>query len=110
MYNYPDSFQQLPFGSRNNPRQTWVMYLWQYIEQDATITYPRRRGNYVVNWGNAKYDTAPPIKGGAPFAHIGGNRSTPRVTKIKHVTNGTSPTDNNWRDIHNDDGVFRFTP
>ena len=167
MHNYHDSFQQLPFGSRVSPRQTWVMHLWPYIEQDAlakandltrnfwetpgTIsgtmdglcgqavplyqcpaddpweqdgpgTYPRRRGNYVVNWGNANYDTAPPVKGGAPFAHIGGNRATPRVVKIKHITDGTSntlmmseylrakvATDSDWRgDIHNDDGVFRF--
>jgi prepilin-type processing-associated H-X9-DG protein len=25
---------KFPVGSRNNPRQTWVMYLWSYVEQD----------------------------------------------------------------------------
>src|SRR5689334_15533361 len=27
MHNYHSVFGQLPFGARNNPRQTWVMYL-----------------------------------------------------------------------------------
>ena len=26
---------ELPIGSRNNPRQTWVMYLWPFIEETA---------------------------------------------------------------------------
>jgi prepilin-type N-terminal cleavage/methylation domain-containing protein/prepilin-type processing-associated H-X9-DG protein len=30
---YHDTFGKLPFGSRNNPRQTYVMHLWPYIEQ-----------------------------------------------------------------------------
>ncbi len=33
MHMYHDSNSQLPFGARNNPRQTWVMYLWPFIEQ-----------------------------------------------------------------------------
>jgi len=35
MHNYHDTFHKLPFGSQGNPRQTWVMYLWAYIEQTA---------------------------------------------------------------------------
>ena len=84
--------------------------------------YQRRRGNYVVNWGNAKYDTAPPTTGNAPFYHVGGNRGTPGVVTLASITDGTSNTllmsetlkawshdDNDWRgDIHNDDGVFKF--
>jgi prepilin-type N-terminal cleavage/methylation domain-containing protein/prepilin-type processing-associated H-X9-DG protein len=168
MHNYHDANGQFPLGARNNPRQTWVMYLWPYVEQDnlarqinlntqnfylppATIGntmtglcgsrvsiyycpsdsgsdlnspsayYQRARGNYVVNWGNTRYDTAP---GGvtAPFYHMNGNRSTPGVVKITTITDGTantlmmsetlmakSPDDNDWRgDIQNDDGVFKF--
>jgi prepilin-type processing-associated H-X9-DG protein len=83
--------------------------------------YQRRRGNYVVNWGNTKYDTAPGAAF-APFSHSGGNRSTPLLTRIVEITDGTSNTllmsetlmatshdDNDWRgDIQNDDGVFKF--
>jgi prepilin-type N-terminal cleavage/methylation domain-containing protein/prepilin-type processing-associated H-X9-DG protein len=167
MHAFHDANGQFPVGARNNPRQTWVMYLWPYFEQTAlasknnlnqhfyvapaTIagtmnglcgarvslyycpsdngsdldasneTYQRRRGNYVVNWGNALYDQAPPAAS-APFSHIGGNRSTPRITTMNSITDGTSNTlmlsetlmakshnDNDWRgDIHNDDGVFKF--
>jgi prepilin-type N-terminal cleavage/methylation domain-containing protein/prepilin-type processing-associated H-X9-DG protein len=35
MQNYHDTFKKLPFGSRGSPRQTWVMYLWGFIEQTA---------------------------------------------------------------------------
>jgi len=171
MHNYHDTNGKLPFGANNNPRQTWVMYLWPYIEQDnlsrqlnlstqqfylppatngGTLTgmtgakvplyycpsdagvgadldssgayYQRRRGNYVINWGNAKYDTPPPSTGGAPFAHANGNRSTPVIVRLTDIMDGTSNTlmmseslmawshdDNDWRgDIQNDDGVFKF--
>jgi prepilin-type N-terminal cleavage/methylation domain-containing protein/prepilin-type processing-associated H-X9-DG protein len=84
--------------------------------------YQRRRGNYVVNWGNARFDTAPPTTGNAPFYHVGGNRGTPGVVTLASITDGTSNTllmseslkawshdDNDWRgDIQNDDGVFKF--
>lgn len=167
MQLFHDTREELPIGSRTKPRQTWVIHLWPYIEQNAlasrndvkinfyqppgtiagtlngltgqalsmyncpsdegadqtTGTYQRRRGNYVVNWGNTKYgqvnrnDLA-----FAPFSHINGKRDKPRVTGLKHITDGTSNTlmmsellkawseqDNDWRgDIHNDDGVFRF--
>ncbi|AMV29246.1 putative major pilin subunit [Gemmata sp. SH-PL17] len=168
MHNYHDAVGQFPIGARNNPRQSWVMYLWPYVEQTAlsskvnyptqqfyeppttignTMTglcgarvaiyycptdngsdlnspsayYQRARGNYVVNWGNALYDTAPPA-GQAPFYHVSGNRSTPGKVVMTSITDGTSntlmmsetlmaksPDDNDWRgDIHNDDGVFKF--
>src|SRR5947199_204324 len=35
MQTYHDTFKKFPFGSRGDPRQTWVMYLWAYIEQTA---------------------------------------------------------------------------
>jgi prepilin-type N-terminal cleavage/methylation domain-containing protein len=166
MLLHHDAKNRLPVGSRNNPRQTWVMYIWPFIEETAldsandittpfylppgTIggtlngltgqyvaayycpsdlgsdqtngNYQRRRGNYVVNWGNSKYGQAPEPSGKAPFSHIGGSRSNPRITPIGKITDGTSKTlmmsevlkawsidDNDWRgDIQNDDGVFRF--
>jgi prepilin-type N-terminal cleavage/methylation domain-containing protein/prepilin-type processing-associated H-X9-DG protein len=173
MHNYHDVFGRFPVGATNNSattvRQTWVRFLWPYIEQsvltqkdnptqpfylppctigntlngltgakvplyycptdngadlDSPNAYSqRRRGNYVVNWGNVKYDTPPPAGVGmAPFAHLGGNRSTPEVTRMTSISDGTSNTlmmsetlmawshdDNDWRgDIQNDDGVFKF--
>ena len=166
MHLFHDTNQHLPVGSRDNPRQTWVMYLWAYIEEHpldsqndieehfylppGTIGgtldgltgqyvslyycpsdegsdqteghYQRRRGNYVVNWGNSRYGQLTEPEGKAPFSHIGGSRSEPRITKLAHITDGTSTTllmsevlrawsadDNDWRgDIQNDDGVFRF--
>ncbi len=87
-------------------------------------TYGRTRGNYVVNWGNAKYDDTTIAKGAssAPFAHVQGLRYQPLNVKFASITDGTSNTlmisemlmtqshdDNDWRgDIHNDDGTFRF--
>lgn len=166
MHLFHDANRNLPVGSRNNPRQTWVMYLWPYIEEmnldaqneikepfylppgtiggtldglcgqyvsiyycpsdegvDQTVgNYQRRRGNYVVNWGNSRYGQFIEPAGKAPFSHKRGNRSLPRTTKFADITDGTtstlllsevlkawSPEDNDWRgDIHNDDGVFRF--
>lgn len=167
MHSYHDAAGQFPAGARNNPRQTWVMYLWAYVEQNAlaqrnnlnqpfyvppgtigntlnglcgayvplyycpsdngsdlnshSAFYQRRRGNYVVNWGNTKYDTAPGAAT-APFYHVNGHRSTPGVVKMTSITDGTSntlmmsetlmaksPDDDDWRgDIQNDDGVFKF--
>ncbi|MDY3552497.1 DUF1559 domain-containing protein [Gemmata sp. JC717] len=168
MHGYHDAVGQFPIGARNNPRQTWVMYLWPYIEQTALSSkidyntqqfylppatvgnsmsglcgarvaiyycpsdagsdlnsanayYQRARGNYVVNWGNARYDAAPPAQL-APFYHTGGNRGTPGKVVMTSISDGTSntlmlsetlmtksPDDNDWRgDIHNDDGVFKF--
>ena len=166
MHTFHDTNEQLPLGSRTEPRQTWVMYLWAYIEQgsldslndfelafwvppatigdtlngltgqdvpiykcpsdggsDQTVGwYQRRRGNYVVNWGNSRYGQIIEPPGTAPFSHINGDRRNPRVTSFKDMGDGTSntllmsevlkalsPEDNDWRgDIQNDDGVCRF--
>ena len=166
MHLFHDVHRKLPIGSRNNPRQTWVMHLWPFIElgsldnlndttkhfyeppgtipgtldgmtgqrvpfyycpsdvgSDQTVgNYQRRRGNYVVNWGNSRYGQVEEPEGIAPFSHIDGNRSKPRETSFAKITDGTSNTllmsevlkgwtkeDADWRgDIHNDDGVFRF--
>jgi prepilin-type N-terminal cleavage/methylation domain-containing protein/prepilin-type processing-associated H-X9-DG protein len=35
MQNYHDVFKKFPIAARNNPRQTWVMHLWPYIEQQG---------------------------------------------------------------------------
>lgn len=88
----------------------------------TTGYYQRRRGNYVVNWGNYVYGYAAKILDEAPFSHTRGDRSNPRKTDFADITDGTSntlliseclrawsPDDNDWRgDIHNDDGEFRF--
>lgn len=84
--------------------------------------YQRRRGNYVVNWGNYVYDFVGIAQDLAPFSHIKGDRTNPRKTDFADITDGTSntlliseclrawiPEDHDWRgDIHNDDGEFRF--
>jgi len=171
MHNYHNVNKKLPLGSRSGPRQTWVMYLWPYIEQDnlanpvnfatqdfytppCTVyntmngltgqavslyycpsdqgqaadldspsqTYCRRRGNYVINWGLVKYDTAPTQTTRGPFFHINGSRATPNFTRLTDIKDGTSNTlmmseyprswshnDDDWRgDIMNDDGTFHF--
>jgi prepilin-type N-terminal cleavage/methylation domain-containing protein/prepilin-type processing-associated H-X9-DG protein len=168
MHMFHDSRNQLPLGSRDNPRETWVRYLWGFIEQehladrddmtkafweapctygnkldgltgqqvpiyrcpsdngsdisDPGYTYNRRRGNYVVNWGNSKYGQIVEPAAKAPFSHIDGNRSKPRLTRFGDITDGTSHTllmsetlmpasnkDDDWRgDIQNDDGHCRF--
>ena len=166
MHLYHDAQGQLPEGARSNPRHTWVMKLWPYIEQstlhgqnDLTIPfyvepgtiaykldgltgqyvslyycptdvgsdqtvgrYQRRRGNYVVNWGNVAYGWPVMPSGLAPFSHENGDHRHPRETALADVTDGTSQTllmsetlkawsneDNDWRgDIQNDHGNFRF--
>lgn len=84
--------------------------------------YQRRRGNYVVNWGNSAYGQSPEPFARAPFSHIDGKRDHPRRTALSHITDGTShtllmsetlkalsPFDDDWRgDFQNDDGHFRF--
>jgi prepilin-type N-terminal cleavage/methylation domain-containing protein/prepilin-type processing-associated H-X9-DG protein len=168
MHNHHDQEKRLPEGARNNPRRTWVMHLFPFIEQTVlssknnlaapfhdppgTIhgtmnglcgvrldfyycpsdignildlqagTYQRRRGSYAINWGPTTYGATPSSTQLAPFWHRNGNRSTPGLVTLAHITDGTSNTllmaeqlgaksndDNDWRgDIHNDDGVFKF--
>lgn len=35
MHGFHDTNKQFPVAERNNPRQTWVMWLWPYIEQST---------------------------------------------------------------------------
>jgi prepilin-type N-terminal cleavage/methylation domain-containing protein/prepilin-type processing-associated H-X9-DG protein len=35
MHGYHDVNNRFPIGAQNNPRQTWVMYVWPYVEQTA---------------------------------------------------------------------------
>ncbi len=169
MNTYANANRRLPIGSRDAPRQTWVMFLWPYMDERALFTkfdktlgfwespnevpdsmaglcgqfvslyycpsdtegkdqttgnpnhHCRRRGNYVVNWGNVTYGTDDPNKIG-PFSHISGAGTNPRPTKFANIVDGTSHTllmsevlrafatdDVDWRgDIHNDQGEFRF--
>ncbi len=166
MHLYQDAQKALPPGARANPRRSWVMTLWPYIEENpmdrqndfkknfffppGTIAYSlkgltgqyvslyycpsdigsdqnvgeyqRRRGNYVVNWGNTTYGWPVEPAGLAPFSHIGGDHRKPRKTDLGDISDGTSQTllmsetlkawsnqDNDWRgDIQNDQGNFRF--
>lgn len=190
MHLHHDSQGTLPFGATGNvgvgvddpryyPRQTWVMYLYPFIEQgnldalndldknffeppftipgtmnglggqevslykcpsdgfgtdQVTGTYQRRRGNYVINWGHARFDgpyspaQLRPIPGGplnpgmAPFRFENGRRSEPRKSSFAKIVDGTSstllmseylistqPADLDWRgDILNDEGTFHF--
>jgi prepilin-type processing-associated H-X9-DG protein len=166
-HTYHGTHNRLPLGARSQPRQTWVMHLWSYIEEStlamrnkleqdflippATIPYTldgltgqylslyhcpsdgggsdqtlgefqRRRGNYVVNWGNVSHLFQLELEGNAPFSYIEGNATKPRKTQLSDISDGTSNTlmmsetlrswsseDNDWRgDIQNNQGVFRF--
>src|SRR5262245_55622123 len=52
MHNYHDANGQFPKGSSNGEalkRQTWVMYLWAYVEQTALS----QRNNYNEHFYNA---------------------------------------------------------
>jgi prepilin-type N-terminal cleavage/methylation domain-containing protein/prepilin-type processing-associated H-X9-DG protein len=168
MHNYVLVNKHLPVGSQRNPRQTWVMHLWPFVDErglagankltvdfseapgtinntmnglcaqavalyrcpvdegsdqnDPGTEKQRRRGNYVVNWGFYPYGDAADRKDIAPFSHIKGDRTKPRITRLAMITDGTShtlmmseclrgwnPKDADWRgDIMNDDGEFRF--
>ena len=84
--------------------------------------YQRRRGNYVVNWGNVPYGWPVEEIGLAPFSHVKGQANEPRKTELADITDGTANTlmmsetlkawseeDNDWRgDIQNDHANFRF--
>lgn len=88
-------------------------------------TFQRRRGNYVVNWGNATFGgpfNEAALEGFAPFSHVEGRPKSPRKVEFSAITDGISqtlmmseylkahsPEDNDWRgDILNNEGVFRF--
>ena len=79
MHSYHDALGQFPVGATNNSgttvRQTWVRFLWPYIEQNNIYTqYSRWRyaggksstlGSFTANWAT----TASPCAhgGGAPL-------------------------------------------
>jgi prepilin-type N-terminal cleavage/methylation domain-containing protein/prepilin-type processing-associated H-X9-DG protein len=81
--------------------------------------YRRRRGNYVVNFGNQKIAATDVLVGIAPFSNVAG---AARKTELSDVSDGTSNTllmseairaksieDNDHRgDFMNDNGHFRF--
>src|SRR5262249_1142587 len=46
MHNYHDANGLFPLGARNNPRQTWTMHLWPYIEQTALASQNNLNGNF----------------------------------------------------------------
>src|SRR6516225_6705257 len=57
LHNYHDANGKLPFGSTNNSpggvtpatvRQTWVMYVWPYVEQDNLA----KQNNYEHSFYN----------------------------------------------------------
>ena len=93
------------------------------IGSDQTIgEFQRRRGNYVVNWGNISHLWPLELEGNAPFSFVEGNDRNPRRTTFSDITDGLSQTllmsetlkgwtneDRDWRgDIQNNQGVFRF--
>ena len=126
--NYDHDFDQPPgtigFTMRGLCAQHVPLYYCPsdtLTDQDSPVTgFQRTRGNYVVNWGNAKYGQASVKQ--APFFHVNGVYAKPGVVNVGSITDGTSntllmseylittsPLDDDWRgDIHNDQGVFRF--
>jgi prepilin-type N-terminal cleavage/methylation domain-containing protein/prepilin-type processing-associated H-X9-DG protein len=72
MHNYNDTYNVLPYASRNNPRTAWVTLLWPYIEQKPLYdSYDLRLGFFQ-----------PPntINGNTPQANLDG--PTGRRVKI----------------------------
>jgi prepilin-type N-terminal cleavage/methylation domain-containing protein/prepilin-type processing-associated H-X9-DG protein len=45
-HGFHDVNGNLPLGARNNPRQTWVMYLWPYVEQTALAQQNNLNNNF----------------------------------------------------------------
>ncbi len=164
MHVYESTMKQLPPGSSSSPRQTWVPFLWPYVEENSlaavndlkqpfyvspmtqpssfdglaskfvaiyycpsdgqgsditTGDYRRRRGNYVVNWGNQRHSDLEVLVGIAPFS-ISNKKA--RVTRFKDITDGSSQTlmmsetlkgfpntDSDHRgDFFNNEAHFRF--
>jgi hypothetical protein len=93
------------------------------VGSDQTVgEFQRRRGNFVVNWGNVSHGFPLELEGNAPFSYVEGDAKKPRWTPLADITDGTSSTlmmsetlrgwsneDKDWRgDIQNNQGVFRF--
>jgi len=124
------------FGTMDGLASVYVPLYYCPSDNGQDVTsgdYMRRRGNYVVNWGNAHYgygDTPEEeaeqlllaIEGYAPFSLIDGHRGRPRPTSMRNIVDGTSNTlmmsetlmaQTNVAydlrgDIQNNDGHFRF--
>src|SRR5262245_1542853 len=48
MHNFHDTEGKFPLGARNNPRQTWTMYLWAYMEQNPLAQRNDLNQNFYV--------------------------------------------------------------
>jgi hypothetical protein len=46
MHGFHDANGSFPKGASNNPRQTWVMYLWPYVEQNALAQNNNLNNNF----------------------------------------------------------------
>src|SRR5215216_4260758 len=57
MHAYHDAQGKLPLGATNSPRQTWVMHLWPYVEQDNLARQ--------VNVGTQQFYLPPATNGGS---------------------------------------------
>ncbi len=140
--SYTTAFYQPPNSQPSSMLGTCGQHVSLYLcasdtngnadQNDPSSFYQRTRGNYGVNWGNAKYPTGGGFSsfvepfGKAPFWQDYGTngsnaRYNPGDASLGGMPDGTSntllvseqllpqsPQDNDWRgDIHNDDGVFR---
>ena len=48
LHGYHDVYGQFPLGARNNPRQTWVMYVWPFVEQTAMANQNNLNNHFYV--------------------------------------------------------------
>jgi prepilin-type N-terminal cleavage/methylation domain-containing protein/prepilin-type processing-associated H-X9-DG protein len=66
MHNYNSEHKHLPFGSCSTPRQTWVMYMWPYIEQQDLAA----QANYTLPFSGAPFTVSGGMTGliGRPVA------------------------------------------
>ncbi len=82
-HNFESAYKRFPKGSSNgdpNKRQTWVMYLWPYVEQNALATTTNYREHFYL----------PPNT--IPAASAGGNGLT--GTTGRRVPAYLCPSDN----------------
>ena len=68
MHNFHDTNNKFPLGSRNGPRQTWVMHIWPFIEQDNVA-------KMITNYTTQQFYLAP--------ATIAGNMNGACGQKLK---------------------------
>ena len=49
MHNFESARKQLPEGNRSNPRRTWVVLIWPYVEQgNMTVQFDEKKHFYEV--------------------------------------------------------------